>query len=155
MQSITPALALALVHTFMCVLLLWFNKYVTCKPLEFCDVVETNFYNNVQFTKTLYSVHVPVTLHVFFCRRLWLSTVKVNVDVEGPRLSVDLSMVSAELWEYLYRNQAMINHITKPVSVSPVCKLMSIIPKFFPLLGCNSIVYKRPFSQYLIVQVAC
>ena len=61
---------------------------------------------------------------------LWLSTVKASVDVEGPRLSLELSMVSAELWEYLYRNQAMINHITKPVSVSPVCTWCNIFFSF-------------------------
>lgn len=48
---------------------------------------------------------------------------KSSIDVQGPQLSVDVSMVSAELWEYLYRNQAMINHITKPVSVSPVSQI--------------------------------
>lgn len=66
-------------------------------------------------------------MYHFPCFRLWLSTVKGSVDVEGPRMSLELSMVSAELWEYLYRNQAMINHITKPVSVSPVCNITFLI----------------------------
>ena len=60
-----------------------------------------------------------------------MSTVKCSIDVQGPQLSVDVSMVSAELWEYLYRNQAMINHITKPVSVSPVCAEVKEFLNFF------------------------
>ena len=55
-----------------------------------------------------------------FGARLWLSTFKGSVAVDGPQLDLTLSVASAELWEYLYRNQAKLNHITKPISVSPV-----------------------------------
>ena len=74
---------------------------------------------NLACQNTSVFLYLPTTC----TRRLWLSTVKCSIDVQGPQLSVDVSMVSAELWEYLYRNQAMINHITKPVSVSPVCSI--------------------------------
>ena len=58
---------------------------------------------------------------------------KGSIDVQGPHLSVDVSMVSAELWEYLYRNQAMINHITKPVSVSPVNQQLIKVPLHYTI----------------------
>ena len=51
---------------------------------------------------------------------MWLSTVRVGASTEGPQLELDFSVASAELWEYLYRNEANLPHITKPVSVSPV-----------------------------------
>lgn len=51
---------------------------------------------------------------------VWLSTVRVGASTEGPQLELNFSVASAELWEYLYRNEANLPHITKPVSVSPV-----------------------------------
>ena len=65
--------------------------------------------------------HTLNIMHTFFfpCS-LWLSTVKCSVTNVGAQVDLDLSVASAELWEYLYRNQAKLNHITKPVSVSPV-----------------------------------
>ena len=69
---------------------------------------------------------------------VWLSTVRVGASTEGPQLELDFSVASAELWEYLYRNEANLPHITKPVSVSPVsycaCKCSvesSSYPAFF------------------------
>lgn len=54
---------------------------------------------------------------------LWLSTVKCSIMSGGPAVDLDLSVASAELWEYLYRNQAKLNTITKPLSVSPIVQL--------------------------------
>ena len=53
-------------------------------------------------------------------RRLWLSTVRMSLSTEGPAVDLTLSVASAELWEYLYRNEVKLAHITKPISVSPV-----------------------------------
>jgi len=57
---------------------------------------------------------------------MWLSTLRAGVSSEGPQLELNFSVASAELWEYLYRNEASLPHITKPVSVSPVSNLHSI-----------------------------
>ena len=91
-------------------IILYETSAYTCTCIATC-----NCYNNI----------IDKCVHdVYRTHRLWLSTVKCSIDVQGPQLSMDVSMVSAELWEYLYRNQAMINHITKPVSVSPVCTVV-------------------------------
>ena len=41
-------------------------------------------------------------------------------------MDLDLSVASAELWEYLYRNEANLPHITSPISVSPVSQAIVI-----------------------------
>ena len=76
--------------------------------------------------------------HLHLISSVWLSTVRVGASTEGPQLELDFSVASAELWEYLYRNEANLPHITKPVSVSPVsycaCKCSvesSSYPAFF------------------------
>ncbi|XP_064403938.1 autophagy-related protein 2 homolog B-like isoform X2 [Halichondria panicea] len=66
---------------------------------------------------------------------LWLSTVKSCVVTSGLRVDFDLSVASAELLEYLYRNQTQLNTITKPVSISPIVQLMDD-PTMSPPLPC-------------------
>ncbi len=74
-----------------------------------------------QCSITLPPMHTPSHAHTpFHAHRLWLSTVKSCVVTSGLRVDFDLSVASAELLEYLYRNQTQLNTITKPVSISPV-----------------------------------
>lgn len=53
--------------------------------------------------------------------RLWLSVVRASAHVVEERSwECELTLGCGQVWEYLYHNHTRINHITKPVAVSPV-----------------------------------
>ena len=56
-------------------------------------------------------------------RSLWLSTVRAEVTTEGSISDLNFTVASAEVWEWLYHNEANLPHIS-PVSVQPVSQLM-------------------------------
>lgn len=49
-----------------------------------------------------------------------MSVLRANADVEEEQYECEVTLACVELWEYLYHNHTRINHITKPVAVSPV-----------------------------------
>ena len=58
-------------------------------------------------------------LYVLNCR-VWFSTVKIGVSLQGPTTDLQLTVASCELWEFLYSNAANLPHITTPVSAALV-----------------------------------
>ncbi len=58
---------------------------------------------------------------------LWMSTINARVTAEGPVSDVSLTIVSAELLEYLYHNEASLPLIT-PVSIKSVSYSTATIP---------------------------
>ena len=52
---------------------------------------------------------------------LWMATVRlVATSHADDNTEMEVSVATAELWEYLYSNEAGLVHITSPVSVQPV-----------------------------------
>lgn len=76
------------------------------------------------------------------CDRLWVSVVRASVCGEDERRwDGELTLGYGELWEYLYHNHTHINHIVKPVSVSPVSSNNTPLkphPLHLPLVMCNA-----------------
>ena len=63
-----------------------------------------------------------VFICVYLCS-LWFSTVRAEVTTEGSISDLNFTVASAEVWEWLYHNEANLPHIS-PVSVQPVSQLM-------------------------------
>ena len=51
---------------------------------------------------------------------LWMATVRLVAMSRADDTEMEVSVAAAELWEYLYSNEAGLVHITSPVSVQPV-----------------------------------
>lgn len=53
--------------------------------------------------------------------RVWLSVVRGGVYVvDDVNWESEVTVGCGEIWEYRYHNHTRINHITNPVSVTPV-----------------------------------
>ena len=51
---------------------------------------------------------------------LWMATIRLVATSHADDTEMNVSVAAAELWEYLYSNEAGLVHITSPVSVQPV-----------------------------------
>ncbi|KAL5463584.1 hypothetical protein EMCRGX_G032495 [Ephydatia muelleri] len=65
--------------------------------------------------------------HFFF----WFSTFKMTIYMKGPQRDLDISVASAELWEYLYINDGN-PHITTPVAVNTLVQLVEDLSDKYP-----------------------
>lgn len=70
--------------------------------------------------------------------------------VEEKSWICEVSLGCGEVWEYLYHNHTRINHITSPVSITPVSQLqqqlcqLSHFPQVIQLLGNQLVTPPRP-----------
>ena len=78
-----------------------------------------------------------------------MSTINAQVVVKGPSAEITLKVVSAELLEYLYHNEASLPLIT-PVSIKSVSQLVSLLVHGQVILSNTAITFFFSFPAYTV-----